>query len=95
MTCLIDLCTPCEQLQAREKRYAALLRLCREKGLEVMMTAHHHDDQAGEGAASGSSVNVCNCSINFNFTSLTWVKMTILYMGNLLRSTAGRAYALM
>lgn len=34
------------QAAAREARYAALLDWCRDRGLAVLMTAHHADDQA-------------------------------------------------
>lgn len=35
------------QLAARQKRYEALLRFCREKKIQYLMTAHHLNDQLG------------------------------------------------
>ncbi|KAL5484593.1 hypothetical protein EMCRGX_G021120 [Ephydatia muelleri] len=35
------------QLAARQKRYEALFRFCREKKIRYLMTAHHMDDQLG------------------------------------------------
>ena len=36
------------QLAARVKRYEALFKFCREKGIRYLMTAHHKDDQLGK-----------------------------------------------
>lgn len=36
------------QLAARQKRYEALFRFCREKRILYLMTAHHMDDQLGK-----------------------------------------------
>lgn len=36
------------QLAARQKRYEALFRFCREKKIRYLMTAHHMDDQLGK-----------------------------------------------
>jgi tRNA(Ile)-lysidine synthase len=54
---------------ARKQRYAALGELCREHGVDVLLTAHHLDDQAetvllqmlrGSGTAGLSGMDNCN-----------------------------------
>lgn len=54
---------------ARKQRYAALGELCREHGVDVLLTAHHLDDQAetvllqmlrGSGTAGLSGMDSCN-----------------------------------
>ena len=35
------------QVQARDKRYGALLEVCQERDIGVLMTGHHQDDQLG------------------------------------------------
>ena len=44
------------QVQARLKRYGALLEACQERDIRVLMTGHHHDDQLGEWC-----VKLCMC----------------------------------
>lgn len=54
------------EAQARSKRYAALGRLCETRGVPLLLTAHHQDDQAEtvllhllRGALSGKGMDVC------------------------------------
>lgn len=47
------------QLQARLKRYEALLKFCEASSLSTLMTAHHLDDQIGKHSSAQLLSIVC------------------------------------